>query len=184
MGEKVRAVLPLTRGCPECILDADFLDVRFIGVPLEPGILPTDRCFDCFGITLLLCRGMPVSESVTLLGASSSGSKEGCCHILILRGQWDDSACFEAVPRKVAIGMYDLVNASKANTQYLDAILQAATKHEQYLRNWAQQNKKNENLQDGGHDTLPHGTPAFRAFAVRYPRCGRSLNAPGPIWLG
>ena len=83
-----------------------------------------------------------MSESVTLLGVSSSGSKEGGCHILILRGQWDGSACFEAVPRKVAIGMYDLVNASKATTQYLDAILQAATKHEQYLRNWAQQNLK------------------------------------------
>ena len=77
MGDKVRALLALMPSCPACILDADFLDVRFIGVPLEPGIIPTDRCFDCFGITLLLCRGMPMRESVTMLGASSSGLQKG-----------------------------------------------------------------------------------------------------------
>ena len=38
MGDKVRALFALTPDCPTCILDADFLDVRFIGVPLEPGI--------------------------------------------------------------------------------------------------------------------------------------------------
>ena len=80
-------------------------------------------------------------ESVTMLGASSSGLQKGCCKTLILSGQWDGSSRFEAVPRKAAIGMYDLVDASKANPGYLDANSQAATQHEHYLRNWAQQHK-------------------------------------------
>ena len=55
-GGRVKDVLQLKDDLPHEILQAEYVDVRFIGVPLEPGISPENRVYECFGISLVMIK--------------------------------------------------------------------------------------------------------------------------------
>ena len=52
----VKDVLDLNHNFPDEFLQAKYVDVRFVGVPLEPGISPENRVYECFGISLVVIK--------------------------------------------------------------------------------------------------------------------------------
>ena len=64
----VKDVLELKDDLPYEFLQAKYVDVRFVGVPLEPGISPENRVYECFGISLVVIKHTRAFDDVFLSG--------------------------------------------------------------------------------------------------------------------
>ena len=136
-GKRLKDVLGLPeKSFPVVVLDAEYVDVRFVGVPLVPGICPSDRVFECFGIALVLIKHTDWIEETSMCQPADHKTQRGCHKAMAMRVSGAHPRDLCDLPPKVALGLWELSSGSFA-PMYLQALAQAASLHETYLRDFA-----------------------------------------------
>ena len=135
-GTRVKDALALSDDLPGEVLHAEYVDARFVGVPLVPGISPENRVFECFGITLLLIKHTEASGDVIMCQPSQTVVQRGCCKTMVMRVAGKRPTDFSGLPRNAALALWELNRGSFAEV-YMKALVRAAKLHETYVRNFA-----------------------------------------------
>ena len=94
----VKDVLLLNANFPVELLQATYVDVRFVGVPLEPGISPENRVYECSGISLVVIKHTQEFDNHFLCQPSKSPGQKGCCKTLVMRVEGNHPADLTDLP--------------------------------------------------------------------------------------
>ena len=133
-------VLGLGDDFPVDLLRATLLDVRFVGVPLKPGVCADHRVYDCFGISLLVIKHRLSLPDVSFCQESRTDKQKGCCKCLVYRVRKTHRWFLKSLPMGKALTLWDLCRNSYTKVLLKD-IAEAASKHEAYVRKYCAEKK-------------------------------------------
>ena len=131
----VKDVLRLEGDWPVDLLEASYESVRFVGVPLKPGICPEMRCYDCLGIALVVIRSRRPLQRVSYCQKSRTFSQKECCKSLVLCVGEVQRTALHFIPRKDAVSLWDIFRINHTSF-LLKALADAASEHESYVRDF------------------------------------------------
>ena len=133
-------VLGLGDGFPVDLLQASLLDVRFVGVPLKPGVCAAHRVYDCFGISLLVIKHRLSLPDVSYCQASKSEKQRGCCKCLVYCVRKTHRRLLKHLPYEHALTLWDIFRTCYTRSIVKD-IAEAASMHEAYVRKYCAEKK-------------------------------------------
>ena len=122
------------------LLRATLLDVRFVGVPLKPGVCADHKVYECLGISLVVIKHRLSLPFLSYCRPSQSQKQRGCCKSLVYRVRETHRGLLTPLPEDDALTLWDIFKVARAKNILKD-IAKAASLHEAYVRNFCVENK-------------------------------------------
>ena len=141
----VKDVLGLNDNFPDEFLQATYVDVRFVGVPLEPGISPENRVYECFGISLVVIKHARTFDDVFCQESNTKEQKQ-CCKTLVMRVQENHLSDLTSLPKNDALSLWEISTSIYGNV-FLAALARAAVLHHTCVRNYGLKQHTTEGIQ-------------------------------------
>ena len=133
-------VLGLDDDFPVDLLRATLLDVRFVGVPLKPGVCADHKVYECLGISLVVIKHSLSLPLLSYCRASRSQKQKGCCKSLVYRVRETNRGILSPLPEHDALTLWDIFKVARTKNILKD-IAKAASLHEAYVRNFCVERK-------------------------------------------